>query len=302
MSKEKTMTKPKCIILVGPPGSGKSTKAKELCEFNDAIYINQDSQGRNEHFEIFKHALNFNQSVVIDRMNFNREQRARYLDLAKASGYETEIIVLHESYDTCLARCLARKGHETITNEDHARGALQTFFTKYERPTKDEADTVTFIYPEGPKQRVIYSDLDGTLCNIEHRRHWVHPPPGQKKNWPAFFNGINDDTVNEPVMHTIWNFYDNGSNSLPIVYCSGRSEMYRDVSLEWLNKHNAPPGPLYMRPNKDSRQDFIVKEILLDFELKTRYEIFLALDDRTQVVNMLRNRGITVFQVAPGDF
>ena len=57
-----------------------------------------------------------------------------------------------------------------------------------------------------------------------------------------------------------------------------------------------------MRDRHDSRMDAIVKEILLDFEILTRYEIFFCLDDRDQVVKMLRSRGQTVLQVAEGDF
>lgn len=57
-----------------------------------------------------------------------------------------------------------------------------------------------------------------------------------------------------------------------------------------------------MRNRHDMRQDSIIKEILLDFEILTTYNIKVWLDDRQQVVDMLRKRNIPVFQVAKGDF
>lgn len=295
---------PKLTVLVGPPASGKSTLAKDRIQNgNDhgaaTVYVNQDSQGKGGHVKIFQDAIALGKDVVIDRLNFNKEQRNRYLSVAKAKGYKTEIIVLHESYKTCLERGRARFGqHETIHEEKHIRGALQTFFGKYERPTPDEADKIQFVYPEGEKPTVVYSDLDGTLCDVEHRRHHVRRTDGKKKDWNAFFKDICKDTVNKPVLDILQRF----SPDFPIVFCTGRSTNEQKPTVEWLNKHVNFPYTLYMRDRQDSRQDSTVKEVILDFELLTRYQIYFCLDDRDQVVKMLRNRGLTVFQVAEGDF
>jgi hypothetical protein len=250
--------------------------------------------------DLFLKAVAEGKDIVVDRMGFNVQQRARYLVPAKARGYETKIIVLHEPYKVCFDRCIARIGnHETIVDEKGARQALQTFFTKYERPIYSEADLIEFRYPQlDLKPWAVYCDLDGTLCNVEHRRHHVRRTDGARKDWKSFFDGIADDTVNEPVKATLWAM----TNKFEIVYCSGRADNYRKISQDWLDKHGAPSGPLYMRNRQDSRQDYIVKEILLDFEILCRYQILFCLDDRDQVVEMLRSRGLTVFQVAKGNF
>ena len=151
----------KCVILVGPPGSGKTTIAHQV--FDTHTYINQDIQGK-EHLHNFDMAVLAGEDVIIDRMNFNKLQRSRYLDIAKTNGYETEIVVIHESYKTCLERCLKRQDHPTIKDEQSARSALATFFGKYERVQDEEADKVTRIWPEGDKPLAAISDLDGTLC------------------------------------------------------------------------------------------------------------------------------------------
>lgn len=303
---------PNLVMLVGPPGSGKTTLAKSLTnEDGDngatTIYVNQDSHGKLGHMEIFREAIYAGKYVIADRMNFNKEQRANYLTLAKEKGYFTKIIVLHENYETCLKRILTRKNHETIKDEKSARSALQTFFCRYERPLIGEADKIEFRYPEGLKPLAIYCDIDGTIADCEHRRHFVRQLPEEigkslkpfRKDWNGFFNSMSDDPVILPTRQTLKGLERLGFS---IFYCSGRPDNYRKVTEKWLKDRDCPEGLLFMRRRGDSRPDNIVKEILLDFEIKTRYNVFMCLDDRDCVVKMLRNRGLTVFQVADGDF
>lgn len=286
------------MMLVGPPGSGKSTFAKKY-EERGFVYINQDLQGR-EHLHLFDLAVLDGKDVIIDRMNFNKIQRSRYIDVAKKNGYETAITVFHENYKTCFERCNARKDHATIKDESNARSALNMFFTKYERVSDDEADTVQRIWPDGNKPSAIICDLDGTLCNVEHRRHFVNRPNGVKKDWHGFFEAMSEDPVIEPVKAILVKFVIDYTN---IVYCSGRPDNYRKTTEEWLIKHNADfHVDLFMRNRSDQRQDDIVKEIILDFEILTRYTPFFMLDDRQQVVDMWRKRGYHCLQCAPGDF
>lgn len=284
------------VILVGPPGSGKSTLAKKY-EADGFLRISQDRDGA-DHVRLFLDALDRGDDIVVDRMNFNVEQRARYSRPASFNGYDTEIVVLHEAYNTCLNRMRAREGHETITDEKGALGALRTFFTKYERPTPSECFNTTFIYPEGPKPKAIICDLDGTLCNVEHRRHFVRGEG--KKNWKGFFEGIADDTVNvwcKEILESMLTYQ--------IVFCSGRGQEHEEVTRNWLNKNaweSYIESELYMRMAGDSRQDYIVKEIILDFEILTRWTPHFMIDDRQQVVDMWRRRGFTCLQCDIGDF
>ena len=57
-----------------------------------------------------------------------------------------------------------------------------------------------------------------------------------------------------------------------------------------------------MRPRFDCRKDDIVKEIILEFEILPRYKPHFVLDDRQQVVDMWRKRGLTVLQCDEGNF
>ena len=74
------------------------------------------------------------------------------------------------------------------------------------------------------------------------------------------------------------------------------------MSEEWLKKNNLWFGHLFMRSAGDHRQDDIVKEIILDFDILTQFKPEFAIDDRQQVVDMWRKRGIVCLQCAKGDF
>ena len=59
---------------------------------------------------------------------------------------------------------------------------------------------------------------------------------------------------------------------------------------------------LYMRSDKDFRPDDEVKSQMLDKMIEDGFNPTMAFDDRQRVVDMWRDRGLTVAQVAPGDF
>ena len=146
-------------------------------------------------------------------------------------------------------------------------------------------------------------DLDGTLALIDTRRK-ISTKPNGKIDWDKFFDpkNINLDRPNWPVIDTLNLFRDKGLN---IVIFSGRSEITKDATVDWLNKFDVPFDVLKMRPTSKEfkfKPDDKLKEDWLNELFPNKSDIFAVFDDRNKVVEMWRRNGITCFQVADGDF
>jgi phosphatidate phosphatase PAH1 len=144
--------------------------------------------------------------------------------------------------------------------------------------------------------KIVVFDIDGTIANNEHRRHFVESKP---KNWTAFTAGIPHDTVYEDVK---WLFLTIQQAGNTIVFCTGRGEESRSVTETWLLDNGFSWQGLYMRTNGDHRPDNVVKVELLEEIRRDFGEPFMWFDDRNQVVDAIRARGVRVMQVAPGNF
>ncbi len=146
-----------------------------------------------------------------------------------------------------------------------------------------------------PKQPCIIFDLDGTLCDVTHRRQYVATKP---RNWDAWNKGIAQDKPVEQVLALFGAL----KYLYPIMFVSGRSDDYRNVTIEWLERHGISSFDynfLYMRKYGDHRDDAIVKGEIAD-EIEKKYKIFAVFDDRKRVLTMWQERGIFTFDVSQG--
>jgi hypothetical protein len=148
------------------------------------------------------------------------------------------------------------------------------------------------------KTKAIIVDLDGTLCNAEHRKH--HVETDGKKNWEAFYSNLVHDIPNEWCQLIIDKFDSDGSSD--IIFVSGRPDSYRELTVQWLRKHSLARHKLLMRMAGDFRKDSIVKEEIYKEQIEPLYDVLFCIDDRKQVVDMWRSLGLTCLQCAEGDF
>ena len=150
------------------------------------------------------------------------------------------------------------------------------------------------------KNTVIF-DLDGTIAFVDKRREASKLPDG-KMNWDEWFNpsNIKLDEPNEPVIKMAQLFAEDG---FTIIIFSGRSDKTEHTTRSWLSRNRVPFHKLVMRPHKTMNfvPDEILKKDMLD-KYADIDDVFLVVDDRQKVVDMWRDLGLNVFQVADGDF
>ncbi len=169
---------------------------------------------------------------------------------------------------------------------------------------------------------MIIIDLDGTLADCEHRRHFVDPTmsvnhilmeydgkgamieekgmychilTGEKfkPDWKSFYEACDQDTVIQSVNEVLGDlaFFHH------IQIWSGRCESVRQKTLYWLfeNTNYNSCMLLKMRPIGDFTPDEQLKEKWLDEAIAEGKKIDFVCDDRKKVVDMWRRRGKFVF-------
>jgi phosphoglycolate phosphatase-like HAD superfamily hydrolase len=147
------------------------------------------------------------------------------------------------------------------------------------------------------KKQTIIFDVDGTIADVEHRRHFVSQKPA---DWKSFREQTKFDTPVEWVCDIAKRFIAQGDN---VAFFSARNESEREITekqiSEWIGKGHQG---LFLRPDGDFRRDDEFKSDLADKFEEVGGKIDIVFDDRNQVVDMWRQRGTTVVQVADGDF
>ncbi len=151
---------PKCTMLVGVPGSGKSTWIQEYMPManvmsTDIVIENVAKSYGMTYDEGFKELISFAERVmwrhitlahmrqedyVIDRTNLSAKSRKKFIDKLKLHGYEIECVVFHTPEPEEWKRRLDSRPGKTIPQE-----ALDRMVNSYEIPLMSEGFT-SIIY------------------------------------------------------------------------------------------------------------------------------------------------------------
>ena len=148
--------------------------------------------------------------------------------------------------------------------------------------------------------KIVIFDLDGTLADITARRT-LSTNDYYKMDWCVFQDPKNIDleVPNQKVVDML-DMIDN-TDKYQIWILSGRSDVTKDVTIDWLSNNGINYDHLIMRPQKHLYMaDNDLKQMWLD-DIGVN-NVAMVFDDRQQVVDMWRQNGLTCFQVADGDF
>lgn len=298
---------PTLTITRGLPASGKTTWAKKHAIDTGAARVNRDdlrrmmfgkAQGLSWEQEksvtvasrtSARAILAEGRDVVADDMNLRPRYVREWANLAREVGAE---LVVHEmpiDVETCRLRDRLRRPRDV--GDDVIRGLAEKYVrggTYLPVPGTEDAPARAPYVPRPGTPYAVMVDIDGTLANHGDRS-------------PYDWSRVSEDTPVEAVRDVVAAARQAGYR---IIYCSGRSDECRAATEAWLDLHAArrPDEPVLMRAAGDMRRDSIVKLELFDRHVRDGYDVRFVLDDRQQVVDAWRSIGLTVFQVAPGDF
>lgn len=302
------------FIPRGLPASGKSTASREMIArqpVGSIVRLNRDDirammfgpEYRRPTFEaeklvsLVEHGpiealLRAGSDVIVDDTNLRTRFVKDLMVIAERSGATVKI--MDEFLDVPLSECLRRdQQRENPVGDAVICGMHEKYLSGGRRPHIPELDEVVTGRPYEPNDALrsaVMVDIDGTVA--------IHT--GVRD--PYDTSKYHLDKTNDNVINLIARESDCGSR---VIFCSGRDEEFREVTEKWIDDNvldHEDGWQLFMRPQGDRRNDAIVKLELFDKHIRDNYNVLRVYDDRDRVVRAWRSIGLTVLQVAPGDF
>ncbi|KAI8868657.1 P-loop containing nucleoside triphosphate hydrolase protein, partial [Ramicandelaber brevisporus] len=128
---------PQVLVLVGLPGSGKSCFSRQLIRFLPHWQrINQEEVGNREMCEtLAAKYLSEGQNVVIDRVNFDEDQRKVWIHIAESHRAAPDALFFDIPLKECKERVKNRKGHASGVEGKGSGTILDRFDKAMVRPT-----------------------------------------------------------------------------------------------------------------------------------------------------------------------
>lgn len=285
------MGQSKLLVLKGLPASGKSTFAERLVRENENwVRTNKDTireelfggeytrkkekQVVAERDRLVKEALSQGKNVVVDDTNLNPVHIKQLANIAKEYN---AIFEIEDSFlSTPLSVCIERdKNREKSVGEQVIRQMYHQYISSPSTALKYD--------PDLPMAVIV--DIDGTLAHMKGKRK------------PYDWHKVGLDEVDAGVAHLVDAIQCIGYAK--VFLFSGRSDICRPETEEWLERHDIEYEKLYMRPHERlSEDDRDIKRDMLERYIVGKYNVLFVVDDRPRVCRMWRDEfGLRVLQV-----
>ncbi len=297
---------PRLIITRGLPASGKTTFARGLQPW--VARVNRDDLRRMLHgeplltdraerqvtiasFTLVDSLLQAGVDVCVDDTNLIPRLVRDWAGLAARHGATFEV---HDLTDVPVDECVRRDATRP-KDEQVGEAAIRSMHRRYLAgrtlplpvPTVAAAPPTDRYEPPADAPEIVLVDIDGTVALLGDRHH-------------LDLHRVTEDEPNHAVIAAVRAMHAAGYG---VIYCTGREESARADTESWLARHvGVPYLALYMRGYDDTRRDAVVKRDIFQREIAADYRVVGVFDDRQHVVKMWRALGLTVFQVAEGDF
>jgi predicted kinase len=286
--------KQQILVLVGAPGSGKSSFAKYFMrteenwmrvsrdDFRAMQYEGTRASDTTE--SMISHAIDASinvyllkgMNVMIDATNCKLEYINQYIkkfNHLASIHFKVFDVPLEELIERCKEReLLTGKFIPTHVIENYYK-QLQTFKKYFDfAPIPKIKNEFEILAQEETKDTCYLCDLDGTIA---------------KANGRSMYAPTHEDVMSDTPIMPVIKVLQSLATSHKIIFVSGRDENSRAASMEWLQKYvfeNKNEIQLLMRPANDSRRDSVIKKEILKKEILPFYNVLGVFDDRLQVV------------------
>ncbi|AVT31476.1 5'-hydroxyl kinase [Plantactinospora sp. BC1] len=295
------------IVTRGLPASGKTTFARKLQP--GVVRVNRDDLRRMLHGErlftqwaegqvtVVQRAqvealLRAGADVCVDDTNLRSRTVRDWAQLAARFGAAFEV---HDFTDVPVDECVRRdaeRPEQDRVGEEAIRRLHERYLAGRALPlpvptVEPGGPAAVYTPPSDEVPEIVLVDIDGTVALMAGRS-------------PYDMTRVGEDLPNTAVISAVRAMHAAGYG---VVFCTGRDASCREQTQRWLAEHvDVPYLALHMRAVGDQRRDSVVKREIFDREIRDRYRVVGVFDDRMQVVKMWRGLGLTVFQVAEGDF
>ena len=304
------MPKLQVIILKGLPASGKTSWAKEQILLTPNKYKRVNKDDLRSMIDADKHSdesekiilriqdalilqfLEEGYNVIVDNTNLSPKHETRIKQLV---GKKADVLIKDDFTYVPVEECIKRDSQrEKPVGGKVILGMYNQFLSNgvdIKTLDKEFSNKKHAQYPkvehDDKLSDCVVCDIDNTVATMNERS-------------PYDLDRVDEDSVVEPVKKIVCLLNEYVTKN--IFYCSGREDKCREKTEKWLNDNGLPKGALLMRKTGDFRKDAIIKKEIYEENIKGKFNVLYVLDDRNVCVRMFREQGLTVLQVADGDF